>query len=266
MSGVSRVLANARNLRAQGRLAEALDALASPAEFSADLCAARGAIEFALGRFQDAALSFSAAAVTRPGDARTHYNLALCLERAQRWDAAAGAFARALELDPAHSGARLALGACLLRMKRPREALAQFEQVRGKRAGALLGQAAALQLLGRAREAGAAYQQLLALEPASEEPLANWISLSVEADDHERVRELSERLLALAPQSKAALQGLAAAALRDKDHDAAMRYCGRLLESAPDCLEAWHNLRIAIQHASFAAAEPVFAMHHGGNV
>ena len=75
------VIEKARFLRAQGRLDEALATLEAPTEFSADLCALRGAIEFALGRHSDAALSFSAVAANRPRDARAHYNLALCLER-----------------------------------------------------------------------------------------------------------------------------------------------------------------------------------------
>jgi tetratricopeptide (TPR) repeat protein len=276
MTSVSQAIENARSLRAAGRLAEALEALAGPEEFSPDLCAARGAIEFVLGRYSDAALSLSAVAVTRPDDARDHYNLALCLERAQCWDAAAGAFERVLRLDPARAEARLALGTCLLKMNHPQEALEHFEQIRGEQipgnpGQALFGKAVALQLLGRVREAGRAYEELLAMNPGSEEALSNWIALSVETRDFERARELSERLLALQPRSRVALQGLATVALEQEDHDAAASCCGRLLDVAPECLEAWHNLRIAIQHAQFGAAEPAFAVrlvsvHHGGKV
>jgi len=276
MTAVSQAIEEARALRAAGRLAEAVEALASPEEFSADLCAARGAIEFKLGRYSDAVLSYSAVAVTRPDDARSHYNLALCLERARRWDAAAGAFERVLQRDPARTEARLALGACLLKMNRPQEALEHFEKIRGEqipgnRGQALFGKAVALQLLGRVREAGGAYEELLAINPKSEEALSNWIALSVETRDFERARELSERLLALEPASKAALQGLAAIALEQEDHDAAASCCGRLLDVAPECLEAWHNLRIAIQRAPFGAAGPAFAVrlvsvHHGGDL
>jgi tetratricopeptide (TPR) repeat protein len=276
MSAVFQVIESARALRADGRLADALEALAVPEEFSTDLCAARGAIEFALGHFSDAALSLSAIAVTRPDDACALYNLALCLERAQRWDAAAGAFERVLHLDPAREQARLALGACLLKMKHPQEALEEFEQIRRDRGKALFGKAVALHLLGRTREAAKTYEELLTMQPDSEEALANWIALSVEACDFEQVQTLAERLLAKAPRSKVALQGLAAVALERGDRYAAASYQDQFLESTPvetppaetppDDVAAWHNLRIAIEHAQLDAAKPGFVVHHGGNL
>lgn len=271
MTSVSQIMEKARSLRAEGRLADAVEALTGAGEFHADLCAARGAIEFALDRYSDAALSLSAVAITRPDDARAHFNLALCLERAQRWDAAAGTFERVLQLDPARTEARLVLGACLLKMNRPQEALAHFEQVRGHHHQVLFGKAVALQLLGRLREAARAYEEVLTLEPDSEEALANWIALSVDAGDLERAGQLSARLRTLSPRSKVALQGLAAAALEKGDFDAAMTNCGCLLDLAPECLEAWHNLRIATEQAQFGAAGPVFtgpafAVHLGGTL
>ncbi len=264
MTAVSQVMERARSLRAEGRLAEALEALTGAEEFHAGLCAARGSVEFALGLYSDAALSLSAVAITRPDDVRAHFNLALCLERAQRWDAAAGTFERVLQLDPAHAEARLALGACQLKMNRPQEALAHFEQVRGVQA--LFGKAVALQLLGRLREAARAYEEVLTLEPDSEEALANWIALSVDAGDLERAGQLSARLRTLSPHSKVALRGLATSALEQGDYDAAMTNCGRLLDLAPECLEAWHNLRIATEQAQFGAAGPAFAVHLGGTL
>ena len=117
---------------------------------------------------------------------------------------------------------------------------------------------------------------------SSTEALTNWIALNMEAADYERVRELSERLLALVPGSQIALQGLATAALQRGDHAAAASYRGQLLESAPvqstperptppaepppDYVEAWHNLRIAIEQAHFGPAGPAVAMHHGGEL
>lgn len=274
MTAVSHAIEKAQALRAENRLVEALEALAGAEEFSADLCAVRGAIEFALGRYSDAALSLSAVAITGPDDTRAHFNLALCLERAQRWDAAAGTFERVLQLDSSNTNARLALGACLLRMNRPQEALPHFEQIRGKREQALFGKAVALQLLGRTREAARAYEELLTLQPNSAEALANWIALSVEAGDYAQVQALSERLLATAPRSKVALQGLATVALEHGDRQTAASYQNQLMETRrvetppvetpPDDVEVWHNLRIAIEHAQFGAAEPASAMHHGG--
>lgn len=261
---ISRQLEEAQSLRAAGRLAEALEALVSPDEFSADLCAARGAIEFSLGRFQDAALSFSAVAIAKPDDAATHYNLALCLERGGRWDAASEAFERVLRLDSACTEAHLGYGACLLEMNRPEDALENFERAGAERGLALLGKGVAMQKLGRFNEAEKAYAGLLAAEPESEEALSNWIAMSIETHDLERAQALSERLRALSPRSRIALQGLATVALERGDPDAAAFYCGQLLDLTPDCMEAWHNLRIALGQFRFGA--DAFAMPSGGRV
>ena len=124
-------LETAQSLRSAGLFAEALEALASPAEFNVDLCAMRGAIEFSLGRFEDAALSYSAVAISQPDSPDALHNLALCLQRSRRWDAAAEVYQRLLRLDSEQTNARearLGLGACLLEMQRAEEALEVFGQ------------------------------------------------------------------------------------------------------------------------------------------
>lgn len=221
----------------------------------------RGELEFALGHFQEAALSYYALAVSEPDNADVHYNLALCLQRAGRWDAAVDAFERVLRLDPEYEEAQLGLGACLLNLNRPEEALETFDQ--DWRQPALLGKAVALQLLDRFEEAGRIYEMLLVSAPNSEEVLSNLIAMSVETHDLERVREHSLHLLDICPQSPVALQGLATVALDAGDYQAATSYCDRILKLAPDCLEAWHNLRIAIDQSSLNFSQSAFAMHSG---
>ena len=104
--------------------------LASPGEYSAYLCAVRAEIEFTLGRFEDAALSYFSVTIADPDNSDVHYNLALCLERCGRWDVAAEAFERVLRLDGEREDARLGLGACLLHLNRAEEALAIFNSMR----------------------------------------------------------------------------------------------------------------------------------------
>jgi tetratricopeptide (TPR) repeat protein len=247
-------------LRSSGLLDEALRALAHPNEYNAYLYTIRGEIEFALGRFQDAALSYFAVVHSEPDNAAAHYNLALCLQRSDRWDASCQAFERALALDPAHDAARLGLGASLLYLNRLNEALASFHRCSGTLGGpASFGKAVALQLLQRFGEAENAYEVVLASDPNSEETLSNLIALGIETDDLDRVRDYSQRLLKISPQSPAALQGLATVALERQDHHAAARYCDRILQLAPDCLEAWHNLRVALDRilTAFSAPKPV---------
>jgi len=256
----------ALKLRSVGRLAEALDILTSPGEYDAYLCTVRAEIEFALGRFQDAALSYFSVTISDADNADAHYNLALCLERCGRWDVASEAFERVLRLDAERADARLGLGACLLRLNRTEEALVNFNQSRLglERGSALLGKAVALQLLHRFDEAGRAYEALLASDPNSEEVLSNLIAMSIETDDLEQVWDHSLRLLKICPHSTVALQGLATVALDSRDHQAAISYCDRILELAPDCLEAWHNFRIAMDRSSFSSSEPALALHTGG--
>ena len=249
-------------LRSSGLFEEALRALANPNEYNTYLYTVRGEIEFALGRFHDAALSYFDVVLSEPDNADAHYNLALCLQRSDRWDASCQAFERVLALDPARDAARLGLGASLLYLNRLHEALACFLQCSGALDGAAsFGKAVALQLLQRFGEAENAYEAVLASDPDSEEALSNLIALAIETEDLDRVREYSHRLLKISPQSPAALQGLATVALERQDHHAAARYCDRIVQLAPDCLEAWHNLRLALDRilTAFTAPKPVAA-------
>jgi tetratricopeptide (TPR) repeat protein len=263
---IPRQLEAALALRSSGLLTEAVDMLARPAEYSVYLYAVRAEIEFALGRFQDAALSFFSVTICDPDDANAYFNLALCLERCGRWDVAAEAFQRVLHLDGEREDARLGLGACLLHLNRAEEALAIFTQYgrSSKPASALIGKAAALQLLRRFEEAWTAYSELLACDPNSQEALSNVIAMGIETDDLKRVWDYSVRLLDICPRSMVALQGLATVAFGGLDYSAAASYCDRILELAPDNLEAWHNLRIALDQSSFSSSEPVVSFGIGG--
>jgi len=258
--GVEAQIDAALALRSSGGLEDALRALAKANESNPYLNTIRGEIEFVLGRYQEAALSYFAVVHAEPNNADAHYNLALCLQRSDRWDASCQAFERALSLDPSHNAAQLGLGASLLYLNRLNEALDAFHSCFGSLdQPAAFGKAVALQLLHRLGEAEAAYDALLAWDPNSEETLSNLIALGIENQDLDRVREYSQRLLKISPQSAAALQGLATVALKSGDHHAAARYCDRIVQLAPDCLEAWHNLRVALDRivAAFRSPGPV---------
>src|SRR5580704_14337936 len=97
--GVQPQIDAALALRSSGHLEEALRALANPSEYNSYLYTVRGEIEFALGRFQDAALSYFTVAHSEPDSADAQYNLALCLQWSDRWDASCEAFERVLALD-----------------------------------------------------------------------------------------------------------------------------------------------------------------------
>ncbi len=256
--GVQSTIDAALALRSAGRLEEALRVLANAHEYSAYLSTIRGEIEFELGRYHDAALSYFAVVHSDSDDANAHYNLALCLQRSDRWDASCEAFRQALALDPSREAARLGLGASLLYLNRLDEALAVFHECTDNlNRPAAFGMAVALQLLHRQGEAESRYEALLSADPNDQETLSNLIALAIEMQDYDRVRVFSQRLLRIDPQSQAGLQGLATAALEREDHHAAARYCDRLVEADPDCLEAWHNLRVAFDRilVSFSAVD-----------
>src|SRR5580704_14619664 len=182
--GVQPQIDAALALRSSGCLEEALHALANPNEYNPYLYTIRGEIEFALGRFADAALSYFAVVHSEPDNADAHYNLALCLQRSDRWDASCQAFERALSLDPSRDAARLGLAASLLYLNRLDEALANFHQCSPAMQGAAtFGKAVTLQLLHRYGEAENAYEALLAADPNSEETLSNLIALGIETND-----------------------------------------------------------------------------------
>jgi len=234
-------------LRSDGRLQEALDMLATPGEYTSDIYTVRGEIQFALGRFQEAAGSYFTVVASEPDNIFALYHLAICLHHLSRWGEAAQTFQKVLDSDPHRDSARLGLGACLLHLNHLEEALANFDRCwsDASRWRASFGKAVALHLLGRWDEAEAAYQRLLVSDPKSEEVLSNLISLSIEAHDLEATRRYSMQLLEISPSSTIALQGLAAVALEHQEYEAAVRYCGRVVEQAPDCVEAWRNLRFA---------------------
>jgi tetratricopeptide (TPR) repeat protein len=265
-AAILKQLEAASELRSAGLLTEAVDMLTNPAQYDAYLCTVRAEMEFALGRFQDAALSYFSVTISDPDNSNVHFNLALCLERCGRWDMAAEVFQRVLQLDGERGDACLGLGACLLHLHRAEEALAAFNQcTRGvEPRAALAGKAAALQLLHRFDDAGRAYSELLASDPSSQEALSNLIAMGVETGDLKQVRDYSLLLLDICPQSTVALQGLATVALDGLDHASAAYYCDRILELDPDCLEAWHNFRIAMDQSSFSGSEPILALHTGG--
>lgn len=215
-------------------------------------------IDAAKTQWMDGALAQFTAVLANPDHAATHLNFAIWLQNEGRWEPAVEAFQRALSFDSQLQAARIGLGACLLKLERVEEALEVFERAEGGDGPALFGKAVALQLLHRFHDAAVAYETLLESDPNSEEMLANLIAMSSETLDLEHMREYSEKLLSIAPQSPVALQGLATVALERRDHHAAARYCDRIVQLAPDCLEGWHNLRIALDRilSAFTASKP----------
>jgi len=195
--------------------------------------------------------SYSAAgAVERKEPPAAHFDLAVSLEKAEQWEAAADSFRRALDLEPARAEALIGLGACLLHLDRAEEALHCFEQclfLNAERSRALLGKAVALQKLESYEASDRVYRELLQITPNAPEPLANLIALSVARRDTIAVAEFSRKLLRVDARNKSALQGLAILAIWDGDQRAVIDYCTRLIDVDPVSFEGWYNLGFANQ-------------------
>ena len=98
--GVQPQIDAALALRSSGRLDEALRALANPTEYNPYLYTVRGEIEFRLGHFQDAALSYFAVVQSEPDNADAHYNLGEALAAVGRIGEAKQELTEAIRLRP----------------------------------------------------------------------------------------------------------------------------------------------------------------------
>jgi tetratricopeptide (TPR) repeat protein len=126
---------------------------------------------------------------------------------------------KAREQTPRHVDLLNALGECLARLGRPREALEVFDAALAIAPDARLhfGQALALEDLSELDAARAAFEQVLLLNPAQSEALSRLALLAIQRGDASAARELATRALAIDPRDPAARIALANAALEQKD-------------------------------------------------
>jgi tetratricopeptide (TPR) repeat protein len=126
---------------------------------------------------------------------------------------------RARQQTPRHVDLLYALGECLTRLGRPREALEPFDIALSIAPDARLhfGRAMALEDLSELDAARAGFEQVLTLDPAQSEALSRLALLAAQRGDAENARTLAERALAIDPKDAAARIALAGAALEQKD-------------------------------------------------
>jgi tetratricopeptide (TPR) repeat protein len=131
---------------------------------------------------------------------------------------------RARELAPRHADLLNALGTCLTRLGRPREAVEAFDTaltIAPQDQRLHLGRALALEDLSELDAARAGFEQVLALDPAASGALSRLAVLAVQRGDAGKARELATRALAIDPRDQAANIAFAQAALQQKDIAAA---------------------------------------------
>ena len=154
------------------------------------------------------------------------------------------------ELAPELWAARLGLGACLLNLGDAAGALEEFDaclERSPEHDRALMGKAAALQMLEKYDESHEIYSKVLRSHPDDADLLVNLVAVAAARKDEPRLRDYSEKLLEIEPGARAALEGLITAALIRKNYDVAAHYGAQYTTAVPDAYEGWFNLGVALK-------------------
>jgi Tfp pilus assembly protein PilF len=137
-----------------------------------------------------------------------------------RFEAALADLRRAHALAPGDYGVLNAIGLCLMRMHRAREAVASYEAALALQpafAPAWFNLGAALEQLGEPLRASAAYAKATDFEPRNVQGWANQAWLAARRGDAEAARGLADRALALQPGHPTAVLALASTELSEPD-------------------------------------------------
>jgi tetratricopeptide (TPR) repeat protein len=143
---------------------------------------------------------------------------ALGLEREGRDEEAERLLRKAVRLTPRDTACRNALGLCLMKLGRPRQALEEFDRVLAQQpalAFAHVNRGNALIALREAAAAKDCYTRALAHDPHQPMALAALAGLAAGAGGYAEARALAEKALATAPELTEAQLSLAAAEYGD---------------------------------------------------
>jgi tetratricopeptide (TPR) repeat protein len=176
----------------------------------------------ALGRAGEAAADCQAALLIRPGYAAALHNRGNALAQLGRLDEALASVASALEQQPDHAAAWSSRGRMLQRARRHDEALAAFETALRLRPGdpvSLCDHGNALQALGRPAEALASLDAALAVAPASLEAWVNRGNTLAALGRHQEALASYARARALDPADPEVLWNEALARLALGDYE-----------------------------------------------
>ncbi len=212
----------------------ALTTQTAPAGLATTLAATLAAVEAALWASDMAkAMRLSEDAVGAGADHPTLLGLA-GLKRMHAGDNAGALplLLRAREQTPRHIDLLNALGECLTRLGRPREALEVFDAALAIAPDVRLyfGRAMVLEDLSELDAARAAFEQVLALDPAHSEALSRLALLATQRGDAKAARDLATRALAIDPRDATARIALATVALEQKDLATAERQVSALVQ------------------------------------
>jgi tetratricopeptide (TPR) repeat protein len=248
-------LARAVSHHLRGNTERALQELGQEAPegpLSAEILSARAHLQLEQQAFADAAANFSALLQQQPENSSAEYHLAHCLQQQGLWEEAEKLFRRASASEKYRFPAQLGAGICLLQLKRPEQALAEFEACLAQspeHVQAQLGKAVAMQLMWDFDGAAKVYQSILEKNPQLTECLVNLVTLGMQRKDPGMVREYAARLLEVDPTSDAGLEGMVFAAFAQEDYANAAAGCKKLVQSREDRFDHWYNFGVALHNS-----------------
>jgi tetratricopeptide (TPR) repeat protein len=143
---------------------------------------------------------------------------ALGLEREGRDEEAERLLRKAVRLAPRDTACRNALGLCLLKLGRPRQALEEFDRVLGLEPTLAFAHANRGSAFSALRDVGAAkecYERALVHDPRQPLALAALADIAANRGSYHEARALAEKALAAAPELMEAQMSLAAAEYGD---------------------------------------------------
>lgn len=158
------------------------------------------------------------------------------LEGEGRHSEAEGLLRRAIQVEPDDLACRNALGLCLLKLERAREALEQFDAVLARDASlayAHVNRGNALLALSAAAAARESYERALTLDPAHPMALAALASLACGRGAYAQARVMAQKALDAAPGLLEAAMSLASAELGEGELGLAESRIRRLLAERP---------------------------------
>ncbi|SMH45390.1 O-linked N-acetylglucosamine transferase family protein [Azospirillum agricola] len=213
-----------------------------------------------LGRTEDAAGAYAAAAELAPGHADTLFNLGVVLDRLGRRDAAAIAYGRALEADPRHAAAANNRGLALRALGRVEEAIDSFAQAGRADPGfgaAWYHRSLAQSALGRSRESAASLRLAVLGDPSLAGAHVNLANHAQEAADTDVAARHYRHALRIDPTQTGAWRGLAQELHRQgRPRDAADAFAEALRhgEGEPVLWNALGTCRLAAGDAAGAVS------------
>lgn len=241
---------HARARKALAQLGDGAARPAAPGTAPADKAALQAELDqlSALLRANDAAavVARAEALIARYPDAAVLHDLlgGACLQLG-RFDAAARALSRVVQLNPNHGEAHFRLGLALLELRQPEQAVTALQHaahVMPRNPHVLLNLASAFKQLDKSEETIAALRQALVIQPDFPEALFNLGNTLKALHRHDEAIANYEAVIALRPDFVMAINNMGNSHRECRRTDEAVAAYRKALEIKPDFIEIYYNL------------------------